>query len=57
MLLAIICLLEENIIMKNKSINLTGIDTPVGGFSVEITPSTAIEIKRIFNTSTDRKSY
>lgn len=33
--------------MKNKSINLTGIDTPVGGVSFEITPSTAIEIKRI----------
>lgn len=33
--------------MKNKSINLTGIDTPIGGLSFEITPSTAIEIKRI----------
>lgn len=33
--------------MKNKSINLTGIVTPVGGFSFEITPSTAIEIKRM----------
>ena len=33
--------------MKNKSFNLTGIDTPVGGLSFEITPSTAIEIKRV----------
>lgn len=33
--------------MKKKNYNLTGIDTPVGGLSFEITPSTAIEIKRI----------
>ncbi len=33
--------------MRNKSINVNGIDTPVGGISWEITPSTAIEIKRI----------
>lgn len=33
--------------MKNKSINLTSIDTPMGGVSWEITSSTAIEIKRI----------
>lgn len=33
--------------MKNKGINLTSIDTPIGGVSWEITPSTAIEIKRI----------
>lgn len=33
--------------MKNKGINLTSIDTPIGGVSWEITPSTEIEIKRI----------
>ncbi len=33
--------------MKNKGINITSIDTPIGGVSWEITPSTAIEIKRI----------
>ena len=33
--------------MKNKSISVNGIDTPVGGISWETTPSTAIEIKRI----------
>lgn len=33
--------------MKNKGINLTSIDTPIGGVSWAITPSTAIEIKRI----------
>ena len=33
--------------MKKKSINLNGIDTPVGGLSWENIPSTAIEIKRI----------
>lgn len=33
--------------MRNKGINITSIDTPIGGVSWEITPSTAIEIKRI----------
>lgn len=33
--------------MKKKNINLTGIDTPAGGLSWEIVPSTAVEIKRI----------